>query len=217
MSVNLQSAVASSRCHPSPLLLPSIDIFLCFAFVQWLYRFSAFLCICTTAIEFLRFSPPDFLLLNIMTSAILNLPFPDLLPWLRFALVLLTLLPASAVIRFCGVGPLCTNSFCCYSVLRSLTSSYKQKIPRFIDHFINGTKTPMLLLNTGNKSARIGVKHKCLHKNWRDFILGHQLQHNETLVFVPESENIFTVLIFDDTGVEKIFPWYHAFNICSDA
>ncbi|XP_027083152.1 uncharacterized protein [Coffea arabica] len=126
MSVNLQSAVASSRCHPSPLLLPSIDIFLCFAFVQWLYRFSAFLCICTTAIEFLRFSPPDFLLLNIMTSAILNLPFPDLLPWLRFALVLLTLLPASAVIRFCGVGPLCTNSFCCYSVLRSLTSSYKQ-------------------------------------------------------------------------------------------
>ncbi|XP_027083231.1 uncharacterized protein [Coffea arabica] len=101
MSVNLQSAVASSRCHPSPLLLPSIDIFLCFAFVQWLYRFSAFLCICTTAIEFLRFSPPDFLLLNIMTSA-------------------------SAVIRFCGVGPLCTNSFCCYSVLRSLTSSYKQ-------------------------------------------------------------------------------------------
>ena len=75
----------------------------------------------------------------------------------------------------------------------------------------------MLLINTGNKSTQIGVKHERLHQNWRDFILEHQLQHNETLVFVPESENIFTALIFDDTGVEKVFPWYHTFNIYSHA
>ncbi|XP_027163414.1 uncharacterized protein LOC113783621 isoform X2 [Coffea eugenioides] len=109
-----------------------------------------------------------------------------------------------------------SDSICFYQIFNSATPN-SLKIPRFIDHFINGSKTPKLLINTGNKSTQIGVKHERLHQNWRGFILEHQLQHNETLVFVPESENIFTALIFDDTGVEKIFPWYHTFNIYSHA
>ncbi|XP_027180131.1 uncharacterized protein LOC113778827 [Coffea eugenioides] len=109
-----------------------------------------------------------------------------------------------------------SDSVCFYQIFNSATPN-SLKIPRYIDHFINGIKTPMLLINTGHRSAQIGVKHKRLHQNWRDFVLQHQLQHNETLVFVLESENIFTVLIFDDTGVEKNFPWYHTFNVYSDA
>ena len=74
----------------------------------------------------------------------------------------------------------------------------------------------MLLINTRHKSTQIGVKHKQLQRNWRDFVIKHHLQHNKTFVFVPESKTIFTVLIFDHTGVEKIFPWYHTFNVNSD-
>ncbi|XP_071940337.1 uncharacterized protein [Coffea arabica] len=113
---------------------------------------------------------------------------------------------------------LCQNlsdSMCFYQIFHSATPNSLQ-IPRFVDHFINHERTPTLLIKTGYRSTQIGVKCERLRRNWRTFVLEHQLQHNETLVFIPESETVFTVLIFDDTGVEKIFPWYHTFNIYSD-
>ncbi|XP_027084851.1 uncharacterized protein [Coffea arabica] len=114
---------------------------------------------------------------------------------------------------------LCQNlseSVCFYQNFHSATPNTLQ-IPRFVDHFINRERTPTLLIKTGHRTTQIGVKHGRLQRNWRTFILDHQLQHNEVLVFIPESETVFTVLIFDDTGVEKIFPWYHTFNGYSDA
>ncbi|XP_071920249.1 uncharacterized protein [Coffea arabica] len=43
-----------------------------------------------------------------------------------------------------------SDSICFYQIFNSATPN-SLKIPRFIDHFINGTKTPMLLINTGTK------------------------------------------------------------------
>ena len=38
----------------------------------------------------------------------------------------------------------------------------------------------------------------------------------KSIVFIPKSKTIFTVLIFDDNGVEKIFSWYYTFHVYSD-
>ncbi|CDP16552.1 unnamed protein product [Coffea canephora] len=81
-----------------------------------------------------------------------------------------------------------------------------QKIPRFVDYFLNEQKTPFIALKTGDNITEIGMKGKRLKKNWKAFILQHQLQHNDVLIFIPESMTVFPVLIFDSKGDEKIFP-----------
>ena len=90
-----------------------------------------------------------------------------------------------------------------------------QEIPPFINYFINGQKTPSLILKTGTQSLEVGIQGTHIKKNWSTFVLKHNLNHNDILVFIPESETVFCVIIFDPYGVEKIFPWYHTYSVYS--
>ncbi|XP_027174408.1 uncharacterized protein LOC113774025 [Coffea eugenioides] len=105
-----------------------------------------------------------------------------------------------------------STSVCFYQSFHS-ADPYTLKIPRFVDYFLNEQKTTFIALRTGDNITEIGMKGKRLKKNWKAFILQHQLQHNDVLIFIPESKTVFTVLIFDSNGDEKIFPWYPVFHI----
>nr|XP_027070712.1 uncharacterized protein LOC113695764 [Coffea arabica] len=97
-----------------------------------------------------------------------------------------------------------SNSICFY---QPFDSAYPNslKLPRFVHHFLNAERTPTIVLKTGHNITEVGIKANRLKRNWRKFVLDHHLQHNDTLVFIPESQANFAVLIFDSNGVERFF------------
>ncbi|KAK6916108.1 Replication factor A, C-terminal [Dillenia turbinata] len=87
------------------------------------------------------------------------------------------------------------------------------EISRFVHHFLNSERTPTIILKMGTHSIEVRIQQGHFKKKRKDFVTVHNLQHKDILVFLPEAETIFYVIIFDANGEEKIFPWYHVFPL----
>ncbi|XP_071919042.1 uncharacterized protein [Coffea arabica] len=91
----------------------------------------------------------------------------------------------------------------------------KFKIPKFLEHIVDSNKTPVVTLRTGYKAFQVGMQGRQFTSYWEIFVKTHELELGDTLVFIPESINSFTVQIYKPNGVEKLFPWYHKYYVYS--
>nr|XP_027102684.1 uncharacterized protein LOC113723902 isoform X2 [Coffea arabica] len=92
---------------------------------------------------------------------------------------------------------------------------HKFKIPKLVSVFINETTTPVITLRAGYRLLQVNINGRAFTGNWSSFVLQHDLQLNEKLVFIPETVNSFTVQVYKTDGTEKIFPWYHNYYVHS--
>ncbi|CDP20588.1 unnamed protein product [Coffea canephora] len=91
----------------------------------------------------------------------------------------------------------------------------KFKIPKFLEHIVDSNKTPVVTLRTGYKAFQVGMQGRQFTSYWEIFVKTHELELGDTLVFIPESINSFTVQIYKPNGVEKLLSWYHKYYVYS--
>lgn len=89
------------------------------------------------------------------------------------------------------------------------------KLPKSVACFLNGNKTPIVTLRTGYQAFQVRIDADQFTTYWQRFVCAHQLDVGESLVFIPEDINSFTVQIYRPDGIEKLFPWYHKYYVLS--
>ena len=74
---------------------------------------------------------------------------------------------------------------------------------------INPERTPVLKLTTGCKTISTIIEGKYITDNWNVFTEEHDMKPGHIIVFLATAKAEYTALIFKNTNVERIYPWYH--------
>ena len=77
---------------------------------------------------------------------------------------------------------------------------------------LHGNKNTTVHLTSGTKSYYIGIKRRKFNENWIEFVRDHDLQQYETIVFLPQANNSYLTLIFNEFGIERLYPWHFKFK-----
>lgn len=105
------------------------------------------------------------------------------------------------------------STFNCFYQFYLSKYKYKLDLPEFANLRLNEDSTPTITLTNGHKYYHVGMTSRCFDQNWNRFVIDHDLNNGQILLFIPQSKTPFAVLVFDRKGIEKLFPWQFAFSI----
>lgn len=82
-----------------------------------------------------------------------------------------------------------------------------QKIPNSFLRYLNGEKLEQCILRRGGGEWTVTITNQSLANGWANFASDNGLVVGDVLVFRHEGEMQFEILVFDQTGCEKDYPW----------